>query len=372
MLGAVENEMSGVMVDVPADEVRAVFGDIDLSALEAEQIYEPIVGATVGVWRVHAGARTVVLKLLGLREAAHSNWRAGLDESDWMYWRREACAYESDMFAEMPDGLRAPHCLHLANRLDGSVALWLEDLHGPCGADWPIADYGTASRHFGRWQGSAVAEDRTRDDRWLSRNWLRTYLTQRNVDDEILADDRPWQRAELAERFDRADLVRMRAMRADRSIFLDALTAMPPVVCHLDLHPRNLFADPTGTTAVIDWAYVGLGHLGEDVGNLVPDSVLDFHIPADQIKHLDERITDAYTRGLTDVGADIDPRRVRLGMTATMAAKYAWIAPAMARAVIEERVALNGRPISDAINTWAPAVRYLLDRADEARNLIRK
>lgn len=362
--------MSGVMVEVPADEGRAVFGDVDLSAVEAEQIYEPIVGATLGVWRVRAGARTAVLKLLGLREAAHANWRAGVDEADWMYWRREACAYESDLFAEMTDGVRAPDCLHIADRRDGSVAVWLEDLHGRSGADWTLADYAHASRHFGRWQGRAVVEDQTRTDGWLSRNWLRSYLRQRDVDDELLADDGPWRRAELNECFDIDDIARMRTMRADRPIFLDALTALPPVVCHLDLHPRNLFADPTGTTAVIDWAYVGVGRLGEDVGNLVPDSVLDFHVPADQIERLDERITDAYNSGLAEVGADIDPRRVRLGMTATMAAKYAWIAPATARAVVEERATLNGRPIGDAIKTWTPAVRYLLDRADEARNLI--
>src|SRR4051812_34438400 len=89
------------------------------------------------------------------------------------------------MFAEMTDGLRAPDCFHVANRPDGSVALWLEDLHGRTGSDWPVADYVPASRHFGRWQGRAVVEDRTRDDGWLSRNWLRTYLTQRDVDDEF-------------------------------------------------------------------------------------------------------------------------------------------------------------------------------------------
>ena len=36
------------------------------------------------------------------------------------------------------------------------------------------------------------------------------------------------------------------------------------------------------------------------------------------------------------------------------------------------RDTLNGRPIADAIRTWAPAVRYLLDRADEARSLIER
>ncbi len=110
--------------------------------------------------------------------------------------------------------------------------------------------------------------------------------------------------------------------------------------------------------------------VGEDVGNLVPDSVLDFHVPVGQLERLDERITSASTDGLADAGAAIHPSRVRLGMTATIAAKYAWIAPALARAIIDERDTVNGRPIGDAIKTWAPAVLYLLDRADEARHLI--
>ena len=359
-----------VMLDVPADEVGAVFGDIGPSVLEADRIYEPIVGATVGVWRVRAGSRTAILKLLALQDAGHPNWRAGAQESDWMFWRREACAYESGMFAELADGLRAPDCYHVSDRSDGSVALWLEDLRGRCGSDWPVADYGPAGRHFGRWQGHSIATDRMRADPWLSRNWLRIYLTQRDVDDELLTDDRPWQRVELADWFDPGDIARMRAMRADRPIFLDALGMLPVVVSHLDLHPRNLFADPSGTTAVIDWAYVGVGNLGEDVGNLVPDSVLDFHVPVDQIDRLDQQITDAYNDGLAEVEANVGPSRVRLGMTATMAAKYAWIAPAMARAVVDGRDTVNGRPIADAIKAWSPAVLYLLDRADEARSLI--
>lgn len=356
-------------LDVPAEEVRAVFGEVGPSGLDAESIHEPIVGGTLGVWRVRAGARTAVLKLLGVRDSGHPNWRAGVDESDWMYWRREACAYESGLFAELADGLRAPDCYHVATRADGSVALWLEDLRGHCGSGWLVAEYGPAARHFGRWQGRFIADRKLRPEPWLSRDWLHTYLTRRDVDDVILADDRPWQRAVLAEWFDPGDVARMRAMRADRQLFLDVLGASPPVVCHLDLHPRNLFTDPSGATAVIDWAYVGLGCVGEDVGNLVADSVLDFHVPVDQVEALDRQITDAYTLGIADSGADLDPRRVRLGMTATLAAKYAWIAPAMARAVIDERDTLNGRPIGDAVATWAPAIRYLLDRTDEARRL---
>jgi hypothetical protein len=57
-------------------------------------------------------------------------------------------------------------------------------------------------------------------------------------------------------------------------------------------------------------------------------------------------------------------------MSATIAAKYAWILPALLRAVREDRELLNRRPLDDAVRWWAPTVRFLLARADEARALI--
>jgi hypothetical protein len=76
-----------------------------------------------------------------------------------------------------------------------------------------------------------------------------------------------------------------------------------------------------------------------------------------------------YEVGLRDAGWH-GPRRVaRLAMAATMAAKYAWILPAALRAVAEDRRWLNGRPLEEALTWWAPTVRFLLARADEARRL---
>ena len=56
-------------------------------------------------------------------------------------------------------------------------------------------------------------------------------------------------------------------------------------------------------------------------------------------------------------------------MAATIAAKYAWILPAILRAAVEHRDQLNGRPFDEAMQWWAPTVQFLLDRADEARDL---
>ncbi len=160
-------------------------------------------------------------------------------------------------------------------------------------------------------------------------------------------------------------------MRDDQSRLLDSLDQLPRTLCHLDLHPGNLFADGDNSTAAIDWAFVGIGAVGEDAGNLVPDSVLDFHVDPAQINDLYDAVVIGYDAGLRDAGWDDDISVVRLGMAATIAAKYAWIAPAMLRATSEDRVLLNRRPIEEAMNWWAPTVSFLLDRSVEARDLAR-
>jgi aminoglycoside phosphotransferase (APT) family kinase protein len=158
-------------------------------------------------------------------------------------------------------------------------------------------------------------------------------------------------------------------MRADRGRFLTALDRMPTTLCHHDFHPANLFDGGHGTTAAIDWSFVGIGALGEDAGNLVPDAVLDFHVGPEDLDALYEAVAGGYAAGLRAVGWSGSDATVRLAMSATMAAKYAWIGPALAHAVIDGRELLNGRPIGDAVPWWAPTVGFLLDRAREAREL---
>ena len=121
----------------------------------------------------------------------------------------------------------------------------------------------------------------------------------------------------------------------------------------------------------IDWSFVGIGSIGEDAGNLVPDAVLDFHVAPERIDDLYETVAAGYASGLRDVGWDGADDVVRLGMSATIAAKYAWILPAMLRGAVEHRELLNRRPIEETFRHWAPAIPFLLDRADEARELIR-
>ena len=234
---------------------------------------------------------------------------------------------------------------------------------------WDLGRYATASRHLGQTQGAFLTDRPVPDDEWLSRNWLRDYLRQRDGDLQLLADATAWEHPLVRPWFPSPPIERLQAMRDDQSRLLDSLDQLPRTLCHLDLHPANLFADGDNSTVAIDWAFVGIGAVGEDAGNLAPDAVLDFHVDPAQINDLYDALVMGYDAGLRDAGWDGDISVVRLGMAATIAAKYAWIAPAMLRATSEDRALLNRRPIEDAVNWWAPTIRFLLERSDEARDL---
>jgi hypothetical protein len=85
-------------------------------------------------------------------------------------------------------------------------------------------------------------------------------------------------------------------MRRDQESFLVALERMPHTVCHLDLHPANLFGRDD-ETVLIDWSFVGLGSIGEDAVNLVPDAVLDFHVPPEEVADLYDLVLGGYLEG---------------------------------------------------------------------------
>lgn len=153
------------------------------------------------------------------------------------------------------------------DRPDGSVALWLEALAEP---PHTIEHYGLAARHLGRMQG-AFAEALPSEP-WLSRRWLR------------------W---------------------------------------HLDFYPGNLFGDGA-QTILIDWAYCGLGVLGEDPGNFVPDAILDGFVTADRGAELERMVWDGYLAGLADASWAGDERAVGFAFAATPWLKFEWLDPALA------------------------------------------
>jgi hypothetical protein len=226
-----------------------------------------------------------------------------------------------------------------------------------------------AAGHIGQAQGALAGPDGGRDEPWFTHDWLRAYLAQRDRDMELLADASAWAWPLVRDNLSRGRAASMQRLRQDQALFLGALDALPRTVCHFDLHPANLFAVGKDTV-LIDWAFVGLGALAEDAAVLVTDAVLDFWVAPEHFDDLFETVRRGYLDGLRRAGWSGPDQWVDLAMNATIAARYAWIGPALLRSVVEERSVMNGRPIAETVPVWAQTIPFLLDHADQARRAL--
>ena len=271
------------------------------------QVFNASNGVTEGVWR---DGDVITKRLRHTAPGADLAWVPSRDQRSWLYWRREAYAYETDLSGRL--GLLGPTLLR-SEPTDGGAELTIQAFQGRTAADLGVDDLAQLAADLGRAQGRAELPD----DPWLSRAYLRDYSTSRSADFSLLDRDDVWP----------SDSVRddLRNLHANRDRLLAIMEALPRTVCHLDVFPNNVFATGSGV-GLIDWSFTGDGAVGEDVGNLIPDSVFDLQLAASALPALEERLPVAYLGGLRAAGWAGDDRLAMLGIHAS-AVKYDWLAP---------------------------------------------
>jgi aminoglycoside/choline kinase family phosphotransferase len=171
---------------------------------------------------------------------------------------------------------------------------------------------------------------------------------------------------------------RLKLLWGQREDFLAALDRLPQTLCHRDVFPANLLTRRRGDgqkeTVALDWAFVGIGPVGEDLPSLIalsaPPEMRGIG-PAE----LQKPVFEAYVQGLHEAGWAGDARLVRLGYAASAALRYACLTAGVVllhalddglRAAMEER---RGEPIERVLETEAEVFSFCLDLADEARRL---
>jgi len=194
--------------------------------------------STIGVWRTALGGRPVVIKRLavpGPDDPAELS-----DPSHYAYWRREADVLTSGITVAT-SGLRATGAA--VEEDDEGITItqeWVEDDALP-GLFVVMA--------LGRFAGSDLARPR-----FLARNQLR---------DRLLRTERGGGWPTLA-RTTVADVAEHLWQR--RTALLDALDVLPQVPQHGDPTPANLPGRVDDEVVAIDWATLGVGAVGADLG----------------------------------------------------------------------------------------------------------
>lgn len=301
---------------------------------EAGQSWEPLrhnAGntATGGIWRVSEAGGSRILKVAkppNGETPAGSAWRTSDTPTHFNYWRREVLAYETG-FADTvyrDAGIRAPRLESQFTRDDGCVELWLEDVAGPSGFAFPVARLGQFGHELGlgqaRWAGRVPSNDELP---WLSRGWLRQYLSE-GPGNNVHVRDEDWDDP-VARVWPVEVRQRLRSLWERRMTALKQVEELPRTLCHLDCWPANLIEDAAGTSVLLDWSFVGEGAVGEDPANLIIDSVSDGLMDAALLPEIVDAVTSGYIKGLADGGWRGSPDEVRRAIAVSAVTKYSWL-----------------------------------------------
>ena len=288
------------------------------------------------------------------------------DQTNFVYWQREALAAQSDLFDALPDGLRGPQCLGVSHISDTECWLWQEYL--PADHEWTWDDYHAAAYRLGQWQ--ATHQDLPQQP-WLGRDWLAGWVHGPLTSIFGMVEGmNGYHHPLLTTYFSPEELAALRQLWANRQSYLDKVAQLPQTLCHLDAHRGNL-SWQGDELALLDWAFVGAGALGEELAAFIGATLLLDYVSLADAEQLEQVTFAGYLAGLRAAGWAGDEATIWGAYCCAMPLRYAPVSVAsMLRTAVQPNFAAEwehktGKPLADILAHRAGLVRFYLSRLDE-------
>ena len=369
--------------DLPPDELRPIASQvlateaIPFGKLSVEKIGHSAGQATVGIYRVVGQAKTAageqswcaVAKVLGPPAVELPGMTIEA--------QREVEVYHSGVFAKLRGGIRAARCYGIQVRNDLQL-MWLEDLSQEPQSSWPPEQFIETAYHLGQFN-AYWPEAELPQWAWLNHKTFGKFFMRQ-----------PFQGAlERLPELQSHPLITQVAppdvaaetlqFWAESDRLFEKIEQLPKGICHLDCHPGNLFpmqneAGQTYTVA-IDWAEVGIGAYGIDVGHILTRPIKQMKLPFEEMKAVVAQTFESYVNGLTEAGWVGDKKQVkytylvRLGCEAFR--NITVVILAVENPKIREVIEYNSKAsLEETAESRAEAQRLLLSFKDEALQLL--
>jgi hypothetical protein len=246
-------------------------------------------------------------------------------------------------------------------------------------AQWPLERFAQAARHFGQLNGAYLAGRPLPAVPWLNTQWRREWVEVAGIGrlDALLAHfPAAWNHLDVQSALPDplAFPKRLARLRERYPALLAGLERLPPALCHIDPHSRNLLADGDRTIA-LDWALMGIGTVGDDLGQLVAATLLFGDVAPEQADVFWTSAAAGYDAGLGDAGWSgmrTQPEVARQAAAASMVLRWGFTVPALLLELAHDPTAQAGAerewgvPAAMLVQRFGALATFLLDRADEA------
>lgn len=293
------------------------------------------------------------------------------------FWKREALAYKSGFLDSLPNSLKAPMCFDVEEKSEDTIWLWLEEITDIFSSYWPLTYYSNVARNLGHFNGKYLQRIPTYS--WLAKNCLRTWVEDNSYIIDVIECRDLWKQPIIQRNFPVPIIDDILRLWTNREVLLNALDQLPQTLCHGDAYPPNLFAvrNKEGyKTVAIDWTYIGIGAIGEEISQFIVGSLMWFKIDVTEALKLEQIVFKNYIEGLRESGWNGNEKQVRFGYTASAALGWGiaglfWLNEPLNEkkyAFWEKRW---GHPIDKIIGQWAKVTYFLISLADEAQSLLK-
>lgn len=228
------------------------------------------------------------------------------------YWRREALAYTSGELRDTP--FAVPRCLGVNEPDPEHLSLWLEDVQDTTPPRWSVEHYEEAGWLLGCWNGIYLTRRSLPTQPWLTRSWLRELCEPRGTADIGAMFEQEPVRSLFADPI--AD--RVRHLRKLAPLLFDRLESLPQTLCHLDANRGNLLKPRDGRLTLIDWSFLGIGAVGEEIGHQLAVAIKAGHVQIEEASALLDAVFARYVAGLRTAGWQGNSQLARFGCLATL------------------------------------------------------
>lgn len=230
-------------------------------------------------------------------------------------WKREYLMYKNKVFEKLPNCIRVPKCFEIKIE-NNEVWLWLENLKDSTNKDISIDDYQVIAKSLGKYQAILNMEKYNASYPWMSsRYWYTITLIDWGSIGLLWLDDEKYN--ENDRELNLNIIENLYYIWNNRDEFLDIMNKLPQTVCHRDFHPANIFINKEDNKetfiTLIDWDCVGVGILGEDIADLLGETLTYYDYDVDKANELMDMIYLNYIHGLRKANWRGDEEQVKLG-----------------------------------------------------------